>query len=106
MDAGQLGASGAIAGVLGAYLVMFPHARIRVLVGFVILFFTRLSAGLVIGLWFLLQFIPALTSIYNVGGVAYFAHVGGFLTGVIIASIFRPRPLRYSPPKPPWPDSG
>jgi membrane associated rhomboid family serine protease len=106
MDAGQLGASGAIAGVLGAYLVMFPQARIRVLVGFVILFFTRLSAGLVIGVWFLLQFIPALTSIHNVGGVAYFAHVGGFLTGVIIASIFRPRPLRYSPPRPPWPDSG
>jgi membrane associated rhomboid family serine protease len=101
MDAGQLGASGAIAGVLGAYLVMFPHARIRVLVGFVILFFTRLSAGLVIGVWFLLQFIPALTSIYNVGGVAYFAHVGGFLTGVIIASIFRPRSLRYLPPRPP-----
>ena len=106
MDAGQLGASGAIAGVLGAYLVMFPQARIRVLVGFGILFFTRLSAGLVIGVWFLLQFIPALTSIHNVGGVAYFAHVGGFLTGVIIASIFRPRSLRYSPPRPPWPDSG
>jgi len=106
MVAGELGASGAIAGVLGAYLVMFPHARIRVLVGFVIFFFTRLSAGIVIGVWFLLQFIPALTSIYNVGGVAYFAHVGGFLTGVVIASIFRPRPLRSPPPRPPWPDGG
>jgi membrane associated rhomboid family serine protease len=106
MVAGELGASGAIAGVLGAYLVMFPHARIRVLVGLGILFFTRLSAGIVIGVWFLLQFIPALTSIYNVGGVAYFAHVGGFLTGVTIASIFRPRPTRYPPPRPPWPDGG
>jgi membrane associated rhomboid family serine protease len=106
MVAGELGASGAIAGVLGAYLVMFPHARIRVLVGFGIFFFTRLSASIVIGVWFLLQFIPALTSIYNVGGVAYFAHVGGFLAGVVIASIVRPRPLRYPPPRPPRPDSG
>jgi membrane associated rhomboid family serine protease len=87
--------------VLGAYLVMFPHARIRVLIGLGILFFTRLSAGIVIGVWFLLQFIPALTSIYNVGGVAYFAHVGGFVTGVIVASIFRPRPQQDLPSRPP-----
>ena len=99
MIAGELGASGAIAGVLGAYLVLFPQARIRVLIGLGILFFTRLSAGIVIGVWFLLQFIPALTSIYNVGGVAYFAHVGGFLTGVVIAAIFRPRPQQYLPPR-------
>ncbi len=96
--AGELGASGAIAGVLGAYIVLFPHARIRTLIGFGILFFTRLSAGLVIGLWFLLQFIPGLVSIHSIGGVAYFAHVGGFVAGVVLALLFRPRRPRPLPP--------
>jgi membrane associated rhomboid family serine protease len=104
LTAGELGASGAIAGVLGAYIVLYPHARIRTLVGFGILIFTRLSAGLVIGVWFLLQFIPGVTSIHNVGGVAYFAHVGGFIAGAILAAIFRPRsgitPPFTAPPPP------
>lgn len=101
LTGGELGASGAIAGVLGAYIVLYPHARVRTLIGFGILFFTRLSAGLVIGVWFLLQFIPGLVSIHAIGGVAYFAHVGGFVAGVILAAIFRPRRLSASPLTPP-----
>jgi len=91
---GELGASGAIAGVLGAYIVLYPHARIRTLIGFGILFFTRLSATLVIGVWFLLQFVPGLANIRELGGVAYFAHVGGFAAGALLALLFRPRRLR------------
>src|SRR5579875_2115649 len=78
INGGELGASGANAGVLGAYLLLYPHARVRTLVGFGLLIFTRLSAGLVIGAWFLLQFIPGIAAIHQAGGVAYFAHVGGF----------------------------
>jgi membrane associated rhomboid family serine protease len=101
--AGELGASGAIAGVLGAYIVLFPHSRIRTLIGFGIFFFTRLSAGLVIGLWFLLQFIPGLVSIHSIGGVAYFAHVGGFATGVVLALLLRSRRPQSLPPPPSYP---
>jgi len=97
LTTGELGASGAIAGVLGAYLVLFPHARIRTLIGFGLLLFTRLSAALVIGIWFLLQFIPCLVSIHNVGGVAYFAHIGGFITGVILAVLLRQRRPTVTP---------
>jgi len=97
LTTGELGASGAIAGVLGAYLVLFPHARIRTLIGFGLLLFTRLSAALVIGIWFLLQFIPGLVSIHNVGGVAYFAHIGGFLSGVILAVLLRQRRPTVTP---------
>jgi membrane associated rhomboid family serine protease len=106
---GELGASGAIAGVLGAYLVLFPHARVRTLIGFGILFFTRLSAGLVIGAWFLLQFIPGLSNIRELGGVAYFAHVGGFAVGALLALLFRPRRFQDAPPSPglpPGPSAG
>ncbi len=104
---GELGASGAIAGV---YLVLYPRARVRVLIGFGIFFFTRLSAGLVIGVWFLLQFIPGIVAIHDVGGgTAYFAHVGGLITGALLALIFRPRRLRgpsLPPGAPPGPPAG
>jgi len=86
--------------VLGAYIVLYPHARIRTLIGFGILFFTRLSATLVIGVWFLLQFVPGLANIRELGGVAYFAHVGGFAAGALLALIFRPRRLRDLPAPP------
>jgi membrane associated rhomboid family serine protease len=107
---GELGASGAIAGVLGAYLVLYPYARVRVLIGFGIFFFTRLSAGLVIGAWFLLQFIPGIVAIRDVGGgTAYFAHVGGLIAGALLALLFRPRRLRNTslpPGTPPGPPPG
>src|SRR5262249_29525687 len=89
----NLGASGAIAGVLGAYLVFYPGARVRTLIfiGFFVTF-TTLSAFLVIGLWFVLQLISGVGSLGGVqqGGVAYFAHIGGFVAGAIIAFALRP----------------
>ena len=93
-DVPMVGASGAIAGVLGAYLLMFPTARIITLVplGF---FLERmeLPAALFLGMWFLLQWMQGLTSIghvADVGGVAFWAHIGGFVTGMIGIAILRP----------------
>jgi membrane associated rhomboid family serine protease len=84
----SIGASGAISGVLGAYVVFFPGSRILTLVPLFILWFTaRLPAFIFILLWFLVQFISGIgtLSTTNVGGVAWWAHVGGFLLGVLIA---------------------
>jgi membrane associated rhomboid family serine protease len=85
----NLGASGAVAGVLGAYILMFPQQQVKVLVGRVV---TPVSALIVIGLWFVLQFFSGLGSIANTadtGGVAYMAHVGGFIAGFVLAFLFR-----------------
>ena len=86
-----IGASGAISGVLGAYAVLFPRAQIVTLI--FIFFFVDvivLPALLWIGIWFLIQFISALISInhLSMGGVAWFAHIGGFLTGVLLTKLF------------------
>ena len=82
----NLGASGAIAGVLGAYLVMFPGKRVNVLLGRVV---TPMSALVVIGFWIVLQIfsqVSAFTASSQTegGGVAYMAHIGGFATGIIL----------------------
>ena len=82
----SVGASGAVAGVLGAYLVMFPEARVHTLLFFG--FFVRrasIPAGIVLGGWFVLQFFNGVLSLgmMQVGGVAWFAHIGGFLFGLI-----------------------
>ncbi|MGH2785883.1 MAG: rhomboid family intramembrane serine protease [Actinomycetota bacterium] len=88
-----VGASGAIAGILGAYLLMFPRARIKSLV-ILVVFITmiELPASIVIGLWFVLQLVSSVGSVAADTGVAYMAHVGGFLAGMILLLIFRPRP--------------
>ena len=85
----NLGASGAIAGVLGAYLLMFPRGRVRVLMGQGII---PMPAIIVIGFWAALQFISgfgaiAATEQTSGGGVAYMAHVGGFIAGLILAVV-------------------
>lgn len=81
----NVGASGAIAGVLGAYLVMFPRGRVNVLLG---RFVTPMSAIIVIGLWFLLQIFSQINVFaagpQEGGGVAYMAHIGGFVAGVVL----------------------
>jgi len=91
----MVGASGAISGVLGAYLLLFPRARVLVLVplGFV-LQVIRLPAVWVLGLWFLVQLLSSLMAPAGEGGVAFRAHLGGFLTGLLLAPVFllgRPR---------------
>ena len=96
-----IGASGAIAGVLGAYAVSYPRARILVLLFlFFFIQFVELPALFVLGLWFLLQFVNGAASLVastETGGVAWWAHIGGFIGGIAIFYLFRPKPkYRYT----------
>jgi membrane associated rhomboid family serine protease len=92
----SVGASGAIAGVLGAYLVMFGSARVRTLVflGPIILL-PRIPALLLIGFWFVTQLVSGIGALTDrtqqTGGLAFWAHIGGFGAGVVLALLFRPR---------------
>jgi membrane associated rhomboid family serine protease len=97
----DVGASGAIAGVMGAYLILYPSARVLTLVPLFIFFtFINLPAWLVLGYWFVIQFIAgAATAIayssQTAGGIAFWAHIGGFLCGVVLIKLFPRRPRRY-----------
>jgi membrane associated rhomboid family serine protease len=97
-SAPMVGASGAIAGVMGAYLVKFPHSRIVSLV-VIFFFFTTIEipAVLMLGIWFLLQFFNGFGSIgyshLSQGGTAWFAHVGGFIAGMILVAVMGTRPI-------------
>ena len=85
----NLGASGAIAGVLGAYIVMFPQGQVRVMMGRGII---PMPALVVIGFWIVLQFVSGIGSISQTaetGGVAYMAHIGGFVAGLALTFVFR-----------------
>lgn len=85
----NLGASGAIAGILGAYILLFPGQQVRVLLGRSIV---AMPAVIVIGFWIFLQLVSGagtLASAKEEGGVAYMAHIGGFVAGLAMASIFR-----------------
>jgi membrane associated rhomboid family serine protease len=95
----NVGASGAIAGTLGAYLLMFPHARVRVLLYNQIV---AMPAILVLGFWIVLQVLSGAGALFataqseDVGGVAYMAHVGGFAAGLLLTFLFRGRgPSEY-----------
>jgi membrane associated rhomboid family serine protease len=81
----NLGASGAIAGVLGAYLIMFPRGSVRVMMGRGII---PMPALVVIGFWFVLQLFSSFGAVSSEGGVAYMAHVGGFIAGLVLAVLF------------------
>ncbi|WP_295555432.1 rhomboid family intramembrane serine protease [uncultured Hyphomicrobium sp.] len=86
----NVGASGAIAGVLGAYLLMFPKARVDVLLGRQVV---AMPAFIVLGLWVVLQLVSGVGSIADTaqteqGGVAYMAHVGGFVAGLVLGVVF------------------
>ena len=87
----MVGASGAISGILGAYLVLFPHARILTLVPLGILFpVFEIRAVFVIGFWIIVQILNGLlTFSFEGGGVAWFAHIGGFAVGFILVPFFR-----------------
>ncbi|MBL8111459.1 MAG: rhomboid family intramembrane serine protease [Acidobacteria bacterium] len=93
----HVGASGAIAGVLGAYLVFFPHGRVLTLVPLFIFFpLVEVPAFLYLVFWFGLQFLSGSAALFSsaqgAGGVAWWAHVGGFVAGVSFAFAWRPRP--------------
>jgi membrane associated rhomboid family serine protease len=93
-----IGASGAVAGVLGGYLLLYPHARVLTLV-FIIFFVTliEIPALVMLGIWFMLQFVPAIGQLATPdvsatgGGVAYFAHIGGFVFGLAAIKLFADR---------------
>jgi membrane associated rhomboid family serine protease len=92
----MIGASGAVAGVLGAYMVTYPHARVLTLVPFFYFFWpvVELPAFVLLGLWFLMQFLQGTIALATPasGGVAWWAHVGGFVTGMVLMKLIAPEP--------------
>ena len=103
----SLGASGAIAAILGSYLVMFPRARVVTLLFFVLP--VELPAIIVLGGWFVLQLFSGVGQLgthVNGSGVAYWAHIGGFAFGYLATRLLGLRPPRAAPPPPPPPPAG
>ena len=96
----MVGASGAIAGIMGGYFVLYPRARVLMLVPFLFIFFLWLPAWAVLGYWFVIQFLSGVGTelVQNekgMGGVAFWAHVGGFAAGFGLMSLFPARVRRY-----------
>ena len=88
-----IGASGAIAGVMGAYFILYPGARILTLIPIIIIpWFIELPAFIFLGIWFLLQFFNAAISSGSAGGIAWWAHIGGFVFGIFFLKIFQTMP--------------
>lgn len=88
-----IGASGAIAGVMGAYMISYPHSKILTLIPlFIIPYFIEVPAYIFLGIWFLLQFLNAAGSSVNGGGIAWWAHIGGFVAGIIFLKILLAAP--------------
>jgi len=84
-----IGASGAIAGIMGAYMVLYPKARVLTLIPlFFIPYFVEIPAVIFLGIWFLFQFMSAAAAPAQAGGVAWWAHVGGFIFGIIFLKLF------------------
>ncbi len=103
----NLGASGAIAGVMGAYLLKFPHAKILTWVTMIFFFtFQELPAYLILIFWFVLQFFSGIGSLAesstSKGGVAFFAHVGGFLMGMLLIKVLPSRDGYWRRPELHW----
>ena len=96
----MVGASGAIAGVMGAYLIKFPRSEVVMLFWVLFIFTFDLPAWLMLIYWFLLQLFGGFGSIgepeyAQTGGVAFFAHIGGFVAGIVLMRLLGPRPRRW-----------
>ncbi len=108
-----IGASGAIAGVLGAYLVLYPHARVTTIIPiFFFITIREIPAIFILGFWFVLQLLSGIGSLgipdaQDLGGVAFFAHIGGFVAGMVLVFLFggSRKPRRRQPPPPWWADA-
>ena len=84
-----IGASGAIAGVMGAYFILYPRSRILTLIPIIIIpWFVEIPAFFFLGIWFVLQFINAAGSSGHAGGIAWWAHIGGFVFGILFLKLF------------------
>lgn len=96
----MVGASGAISGVLGAYLLLFPHARVLVFIPMGFASRTMyVPAGVVLGLWFVMQLLSGGMSLNTEGGgVAFFAHVGGFIAGMLLIGLFKRADVQFFAP--------
>jgi len=99
----SIGASGAIAGVLGAYIMLYPRARVWTLIflGFFIKMM-YLPAGVILGFWILIQFINGsmMMGRQDAGGVAFWAHIGGFIAGILLVGLLKKRDVRFfNPPR-------
>lgn len=95
----MIGASGAISGVLGAYLLLYPHARVLVAIPFGFYLHTmQIKAGWVLGFWFVMQLISSVANAGQQGGVAFGAHIGGFVAGMLLLPLFKRRSVRYFHP--------
>jgi membrane associated rhomboid family serine protease len=87
----MIGASGAISGVLGAYLLLFPHARVYVLIPFWIVWMQEIPAGWLLGFWIVFQLLSGVAAGSAEAGVAWWAHIGGFVAGMALIFVFRDR---------------
>ena len=96
----MVGASGAISGILGAYILLYPHARVLLLIPLGFFMHTLyVPAGVVLGLWFLMQLLPGVLSIgQEGGGIAFFAHIGGFVAGIVLIGLFKHPHIRFFNP--------
>lgn len=93
----MVGASGAISGILGAYLLLFPHARVLLFAP--IVGTTYVPAGIVLGFWFVMQILSGGSSLGSQGGgVAFFAHIGGFIAGMVLIGFFKRPEVRFFTP--------
>lgn len=103
----SIGASGAISGVLGAYTLIYPHARVWTLIFF--FFFIRvlyIPAAFFLGIWFVMQLLSGSASIgQQGGGIAFWAHVGGFVAGVLLVGFFKKRSVRFFNPSRRYPSA-